>query len=268
VILYLLGREGWIREGYYISLLLGFVLLNVPAGISYELAEVLFWFNRMRWAAAVSEWNKGQSFRDDMYAIPKKGGDFYDEIRDIMGIKTREPKPEPLIPGGGRRSEKYEKEQEQRHINEFSRKINNFDSYWPDLWKSLSAQEKLNAYNDIAIIIDLQQAGTGPTYNALKEKIDKFTIPDYAKKGFELWKKKGKNLYLKEPKGKIPNTAYDKMQRMGLSKIEPKVETKVKSEIPISDLAEYHNALAGRHPRGVIAYYENKYPQLKNKLKK
>ena len=46
----------------------------------------------MRWAAAVSEWNKGQPFRDDLYAIPKKGGDFYDEIRDIMGIKTREPK--------------------------------------------------------------------------------------------------------------------------------------------------------------------------------
>ena len=152
MILYLLGREGWIREGYYISLLLGFVLLNVPAGISYELAEVLFWFNRMRWAAAVSEWNKGQSFRDDMYAIPKKGGEFYNEIRQIMGIKTREPEPKP------------------------------------------------------------------------------------------------------EPKVEL--------------KIEPKVETKVKSEIPIADLAEYHNALAGRRPRGVIAYYENKYPQLKNKLKK
>jgi hypothetical protein len=31
----------------------------------------------------------------------------------------------------------------------------------------------------------------------------------------------------------------------------------------MSDLAEYHNALAGRRPRGAIAFYENKYPQLK-----
>jgi len=169
---------------------------------------------QLSWVRAVKEWNQNQAFQDDIYAIPKKGGESYKEVISLREEFKRQhnAEKEPLITGGGRRSEKYEKEQEQRHINEFSRKINNFDSYWPDLWKSLSAQEKLNAYNDIAIIIDSQQAGTGPTYNALKEKIDKFTIPDYAKKGFELWKKKGKNLYLKEPKGTIPNTAYDKMQ--------------------------------------------------------
>ncbi len=43
----------------------------------------------------------------------------------------------------------------------------------------------------------------------------------------------------------------------------PKVEPQVESGIPISDLAEYHNALAGRRPHAAIAYYENKYPQLK-----
>jgi len=45
--------------------------------------------------------------------------------------------------------------------------------------------------------------------------------------------------------------------------VEPKIELKVEAGIHMSELAEYHNALAGRRPRGAIAFYENKYPQLK-----
>lgn len=62
----------------------------------------------MSWARAVKEWNSGQIFRDDMYGIPKKGGDYYDDVKEIMerstfkktvtkmmGKKEEEPKPEP-----------------------------------------------------------------------------------------------------------------------------------------------------------------------------
>lgn len=38
----------------------------------------------MSWAKAVKEWNSGQIFRDDMYGIPKKGGDYYDDVKEIM----------------------------------------------------------------------------------------------------------------------------------------------------------------------------------------
>ncbi len=233
---------------------------------------------QLSWVRAVKEWNQHQAFQEDIYAIPKKGGESYKEVvslreefkRQHNAPQISEAKKEQLIPGGGRRSEKFEKEQEQRTIDEFSRKINNFNDYWRDTWKSLSAQEKMNAYNDIKIIISLQHAKSGFIYNSLKEKFDKFVIPDYAKKGYELWEKKGKPLYVKEPKGRTSNTAYDKMQRNVPQISEAKKEVKSEipiSEIPIGDFTEYHNALAGRRPRAAIAYYEKKYPQLKKQKK-
>jgi len=91
------------------------------------------------WAGAVKEWNRHQAFKDELYGIPRKGGEFYDEVYELFYGKPAEAE----------------------------------------------------------------------------------------------------------------------------AKIEAKIETKVESGIPISDLAEYHNALAGRRPHAAIAYYENKYPQLK-----
>jgi hypothetical protein len=38
----------------------------------------------MRWATAVKEWNSVQFFKDDLYGIPKKGGEYYDEVKAIM----------------------------------------------------------------------------------------------------------------------------------------------------------------------------------------
>jgi hypothetical protein len=37
------------------------------------------------WVKAVKHWNSAQSWRDDFYAMPKKGGEYYDEIRELMG---------------------------------------------------------------------------------------------------------------------------------------------------------------------------------------
>lgn len=40
--------------------------------------------SKLSWPRAVSEWNKGQIFRDDLYGIPKKGGEYYDEVKALM----------------------------------------------------------------------------------------------------------------------------------------------------------------------------------------
>tara|TARA_R110000868_G_scaffold1210_1_gene9225 strand:- start:45 stop:635 length:591 start_codon:yes stop_codon:yes gene_type:complete len=61
---------------------------------------------------------------------------------------------------------------------------------------------------------------------------------------------------------------YDEVYQIMYGKpveAEAKVEAKIENGIPMSDLAEYHNALAGIRPRAAIAYYEDKYPQLKKK---
>ena len=62
----------------------------------------------MRWVDAVKEWNSGQPFKDDLYGIPKRGGDYYDDVKAIMESskhkknvetmmgKKPEPEPEPV----------------------------------------------------------------------------------------------------------------------------------------------------------------------------
>lgn len=49
---------------------------------------------KLSWAKSVSLWNKMQPWHDDLYGIPKKGGDYYDEVKEIMGVKPKK-KPEP-----------------------------------------------------------------------------------------------------------------------------------------------------------------------------
>lgn len=38
----------------------------------------------MSWARSVKEWNSVQFFKDDLYGIPKKGGIYYDDVKEIM----------------------------------------------------------------------------------------------------------------------------------------------------------------------------------------
>jgi hypothetical protein len=70
--------------------------------------------SKLSWPRAVSEWNKAQIFRDDLYGIPKKGGEYYDEVKALMAgsrfetqvqtmmgrpaSATEAPKPEPSKP--------------------------------------------------------------------------------------------------------------------------------------------------------------------------
>lgn len=42
----------------------------------------------MSWARAVSEWNKGQIWKDDLYGIPKKGGEYYADVKEMMEDST------------------------------------------------------------------------------------------------------------------------------------------------------------------------------------
>lgn len=42
----------------------------------------------MSWARTVSEWNKEQFWKDDLYGIPKKGGEYYDEVKAMMAGST------------------------------------------------------------------------------------------------------------------------------------------------------------------------------------
>jgi hypothetical protein len=137
-------------------------------------------------------------------------------ISNLMQDEKKEEPKEQLISGGGRKSKEYEKEQEKRYINDISKSLNNINSYYRDSWKSLNQQERYDAYNEINLILDYQYNKSGATYDALKDKIDQFVIPDYAKKGFELWKNKGKMSRAKPLKGRAPNTAYDKMQNKGI----------------------------------------------------
>lgn len=39
---------------------------------------------RMSWAQAVKQWNSVQFFKDDLYGIPRKGGIYYDDVKEIM----------------------------------------------------------------------------------------------------------------------------------------------------------------------------------------
>ena len=59
---------------------------------------------QLSWVRAVKEWNEHQPFHDDIYAIPKKGGDSYGEVVSLREAFKRhhngptqkeEPKPEP-----------------------------------------------------------------------------------------------------------------------------------------------------------------------------
>jgi hypothetical protein len=59
---------------------------------------------QLSWVRAVKEWNEHQPFHDDIYAIPKKGGDSYGEVVSLREefkrqhnapTQKEEPKPEP-----------------------------------------------------------------------------------------------------------------------------------------------------------------------------
>ena len=41
----------------------------------------------LSWPKAVKAWNGAAAWKDDLYALPKKGGEFYDEVRELMGHK-------------------------------------------------------------------------------------------------------------------------------------------------------------------------------------
>ena len=41
----------------------------------------------LSWPKAVKAWNGAAAWKDDLYALPKKGGEFYDEVRELMGQK-------------------------------------------------------------------------------------------------------------------------------------------------------------------------------------
>ena len=53
---------------------------------------------QLSWVAAVKKWNDAQAFKDDVYAIPKKGGESYAEVKSLrehFNDEMKEPKPEP-----------------------------------------------------------------------------------------------------------------------------------------------------------------------------
>jgi hypothetical protein len=54
--------------------------------------------NNLIWAEFVSKWNSSQPFHDDIYAIPKKGGLTYTEVKELYDLQrgvapTEAPKP-------------------------------------------------------------------------------------------------------------------------------------------------------------------------------
>ena len=53
------------------------------------------------WAKFVSKWNSTQPFKDEIYAIPKRGGLTYTEVRELFdeerGIVKPKPEPEPVV---------------------------------------------------------------------------------------------------------------------------------------------------------------------------
>lgn len=51
---------------------------------------------KISWPKAVSMWNKMQAFHEELYGIPKRGSEGYDEVKEIMGVK-----PQPVKKRGG-----------------------------------------------------------------------------------------------------------------------------------------------------------------------
>ena len=52
---------------------------------------------QLSWVAAVKKWNDAQAFKEDIYAIPRKGGESYAEVkslRDHFNEEMKEPKVE------------------------------------------------------------------------------------------------------------------------------------------------------------------------------
>lgn len=98
---------------------------------------------KLTWANAVSEWNKAQPFRNDLYGIPKKGGEFYDEIREMMGIK---PAPQKEV----------EKENESKKLVDYNYETDNLNNIDIEIRKIQRNKEypKKYLYDDINTYIE------------------------------------------------------------------------------------------------------------------
>lgn len=72
---------------------------NVASDEMNSLSDIVTRKPGLSWAAFVAKWNTAQPFHDDIYAIPKKGGMTYDDVKELYdrqrGVKP-EPKPEPV----------------------------------------------------------------------------------------------------------------------------------------------------------------------------
>ena len=129
--------------------------------------------------------------------------------KSVLAMKPVE-KPQ-LIPTNVRRSNAENDRELKAQIDTVEKKLSNFIGYWRENWKGLSAQEKLNAYTDIYTILDYQHNKKGNVYDALKDKIDAFVVPEYAKRGYSMWLTKGKKQYVKPKTGTLPRDAYNRM---------------------------------------------------------
>ena len=171
------------------------------------------------WRTALKQWNEGKEY----WAIPRRDTGAYRQVVNIID-DMKKPKPvvrveavkDPRYNGGWGSSRmtraQVAKEAYDSNIKRTSKILNNFETYYTaDLYKKLNKNEKLNMFNEIYNLYDIKYA-TSPVYLALKEKIDRFEIPAFAKRGYENWLKNGKDSVGKYNTGRAPNTAYDKLQ--------------------------------------------------------
>jgi len=220
--------------------------------------------NRMRWAEAVKEWNSIQFFKEDLYGIPKKGGQYYDDVKEIMdsskykkdvekmmGKSTAPPKIDTQVSSEAKVEEKKEP------LMETKPKVK------PIL---LAKQAKVEEKKFIFLVAKGKFDEEG--------NIELFVVPRKGTKEYnpstgnraammesgrlKNWIKNGKpqqeiiDWLNKNTKQEMPS---DKPRQV--SKSRGIIET-----IPVEDLAQYHNMKAKRNKVG-IEFFEKKYPGLK-----
>jgi hypothetical protein len=145
-----------------------------------------------------------------MYALPKKAGQYYQDIVDIIaehgGPKPVVPEPvvlpvvapapelerQDLFPTGYRplseeQKEESEKAEAQRYINN----IQTLTTYFrPEDWARTSKNDKIDTYQIIKILFDMK-AGRARVSKYLKPYLD-FKLPEKVQKGYDNYIAQGK----------------------------------------------------------------------------
>ena len=168
----------------------------------------------LSWPKAVKAWNGAAAWKDDLYALPKKGGEFYDEVRELMGQKKpatpapvaavlpATPAPAPVVAPEVREqgfiptnyrplSEEQKEESEKANAQIYINNIQSLTTYFrPEDWAKSSSNDKIDTYQTIKNLNEMK-SGLARVSKYLKPYLD-FKLPEKVQKGYDKWVALGK----------------------------------------------------------------------------